>query len=140
MDIATIQWDSVTLEYLNNAHQTVDFYSFSRAGKVIYIGKSYLQHVEDEVKQSIRRLSVNTIGLAIHVGYLDLSKSSASKRSVKLINDVESLLILCNQPNLNTLSKSGYWGRDDLKVKSIGHPNLNPCVKVENEEINCKCR
>ena len=111
-----IKWKKVRLEDAKDLSQKYDLYFFYRGSNPLYIGKSYKQHIYDELKAKIRHFEFNTTGLGIYVGILDVEKSDSFNRSNQLISDVESLLIINEQPYYNNHNTISYNGRKDLKV------------------------
>jgi hypothetical protein len=139
MTITTINWKQVTFSDTVDLSHNFDFYLFYRGTNILYIGKSFKQHVSDEINQTIRAFQLNTTGLGLFVGMLNLEKSDAQRRSDQLITDMECLLINYNQPSYNTQCKKNYTGRDNLKVKNMNCKLLEICIVSDGNKSN-KCK
>lgn len=136
---AAIDWQQVPLSELGKQPHRADLYCIGRGGNLQYIGKSYAQHVDDEIRQTIGRLGLTSQGIQVWVGQLNTDASDFGRRTPELISDVECLLIFTHQPPLNTQCKQVYRGRCPLKVRSRGVHPLRPCVKCENNTVYKSC-
>lgn len=123
MTTITIFWQQTTIANLVGVWENVDFYVLTRGNNILYIGIAYHTALETEINQNLRRLVINSNGLGIYVGSVDISRSTVERRSRELTLDIESLLILRNQPSLNTHQIDTYRadGHRPLVVRNIGN-------------------
>lgn len=132
-EIVKIDWQKVSKNELKLLDMKFDFFLLVKTGKLLYIGKSFKQHVKNEINNTINRgdLNINDKGLTKYVGKINLEKSTCNKRSRFLVNNSECLLIVTNNPSENDLCTDNYTGRDYLMVKSSGCDYLiRKCVRV----------
>ena len=125
-----VNWGVVKFNELSKC-QTCDFYILSRGSNLLYIGKAFHTDVKTEVPQSIDRHRFDKRGLSIQVGQINLEKSSISKRTESIVNDIEKLLIYCHndKPLVNTHHMDKYTGRKNMTVKNIYSPLLRRCIR-----------
>lgn len=136
MNEIIIGWVHTNLEALEY-RPFCEYYSFSRKGKLLYIGIAYKQDVRTEIVQTLKRLQISTNGLTIWVG--SIASSSYERITEQIVRDVECLLIFTHQPSLNTQCTETYSGRDNLRVRSRGHSIIAICVKVESKKTYRTC-
>lgn len=138
MEIVKIDWLKTKLSDLPELQDTY-LYAFTRGNNLLYLGMTYYQIVDDEIKQSLRRLSINNKGLTIWLGYINGQKSTYATITKQIIQDTEALLIICNETTFNIQSTETYSGRNNFKVVSSGLPYLRRCVRCENNKIYLSC-
>jgi len=126
-----INWYEVDYLNLRFAPDT-DLYAISQGNLLFYLGKAYEQLVATRVVQSIGEHGFDIRKIKIWLGYIDWDNSTYSRKSKQLINDIECLLIIHNQPISNTLCTKSYNGRDDLKIISKSFPLVNKKVSTES--------
>ena len=131
-----IGWRACAYDNILN-EEDADFYLFGERAVLLYIGVAYLQDVKKEIDANINDFSLNRYGIDIWLG--NITESDYVKITEQIVKDVECLLIITNQPKLNTQCKKNYFGRDNLKVISSGRALLIPCVRVENNHIYDYC-
>ena len=119
--IVTVRWEYYAASQHYNS-RIIPFYAFSRGGNLLYIGMTYEQEIGAEINASIRRLGLNRIGLAIHVGAVNYEKSDIQRVTKQLVKDCECLMIYNYQPVENTQCKQAYTGRTGLRVKHQNAP------------------
>lgn len=97
-----------------------------RKRKVIYIGQAYyqslrrraLQHVRGDLLDWIRRSkSIHVADVAMKVA--EITSMNQQRVSKKIIDDIESLMIIVVQPPGNIQSTRTYYGRD-LQIENTG--------------------
>ena len=132
---------TVTLEWVQTSYSNLEemedchFYALSRGSSVLYIGMTYQQYVQNEVKQTLREFDLSEIGLTIWLGYIQ--KMDFGRITKQIVQDVECLLIFAHQPTYNEQCKSSYTGRDVLRVKNRECPHLKPSVEVKGDYVYC---
>ena len=124
----TIHWFQSNLKNLSAEHDTY-FYAFSRANKLLYIGKSHFTELKNEVNQNLKRLNISNIGLVIWVGYM-FDESVYKNKLQELVDDAESLLIYRNKTQFNEKKTKSYRGRVPFKVISVGMPLLKKTITI----------
>lgn len=127
MTRVTVTWTKTSLSKIAAENDT-KLYAFSRGKQLIYIGLAYHQDVKVEVKQTLKRLNINSTGLSIWLG--DISSSTLQRISKQLVYSVECLLIYRNQPLENSQCIQNYKGRNDLTVTSKDCPRLKGQIKT----------
>jgi hypothetical protein len=139
MSLAIIDWQRVPINQLGQQPHRADLYCIGRGGNLQYIGKSFSQHVDDEIWQTIRRLGITPQGTQVWVGTLNTAASDFGRRTDQLITDIECLLINTHQPPLNIQCKQAYTGRCPLKVRNRGTHPLRICVRCERGIVYKTC-
>lgn len=130
MDKVTINWYQTNWSAID-CHQDTVLYSFTRAGNLLYIGIAYRQTIVDEVRQTLNRLNLSTIGMSIWLGYVDRSDTTYSRITEEIVRDTECLLIHMNAPTQNTQCSQSYTGRWGFRVVSRG---------LLNHRISCNSK
>jgi len=101
------------------------FYMFLYGNEIVYIGQAYYQFIRDRIKQHLRGDSVwewikenyNIEQISIKIATIEyMGQKRVSKQ---LFNDIESLLIITQEPPGNIQNTKTYWGRD-LKITNLG--------------------
>lgn len=141
-EVVKIDWQKVSKDELKLLDMKFDFFLLVKNGKLLYIGKSFKQHVKDEINHTLNRedLNISDKGLTKYVGKINLKKSTCAKRSRILVNNSECLLIFTHNSSENDLCKDNYTGRDYLMIKSSGCDNLiKKCVRVSKMKPYKSC-
>ena len=127
-DYIKIKWEQIDFESFHEYDDT-SFYMFARGRNVLYIGHSYKQMVQNEIKQSLKRLKIATSGLSIWLGYI--VEMSYGKKSEQIVKDAEGILISTQKPSLNIQNVDAYYGRQKFVVYNSNCPYLDEKVWSE---------
>ena len=125
-------WEKVGFSELDEV-EDCHFYAFTRGNSLLYLGMTWDQDIQSEVKQSLKDFGANNLGLSIWMGYI--VKTSAKRLSPQLIQDAEALLIRNHGPLWNNHHVHSYRGRDNLVLSNTGLPLLNLCIQIRGETI-----
>lgn len=134
----TLDWEKTCLSKLH-LHNEAYFYAFSRANKVLYIGKSEWTTLVAEIKQNLKRLAISNTGLSLWIGHVNKSKTTIKRITTEIIDDVESLLIFKVQSKHNIQKTKTYRGRVNLRVVNEnnnlfpGQITITPKSKLVND-------
>ena len=138
MNTIKIKWIQTNFDELPHLEDTY-LYAFSRGNTLLYVGMTYYQIVDTEIKQSMYRIGINPKGLSLWLGFFDFRKSTFQRISRKLVLDTENLLIVTHQSNYNVKSTINYKGRNNFRVRTSGSRFFRPCVKCERNTVYRSC-
>lgn len=119
MNTITLDWVQTSMDDLEYQDDTC-FYAFARGRNLLYIGMTYDQTIQDEVKATINRFDFNMQGISIWLGYIDYQATTYQRITRGIIKDTECLLIRIHQPTYNTSCINNYTGRWNFRVVSRG--------------------
>lgn len=121
----TLKWEKTSFSPMNELKNTY-LYMFTRANKIIYIGKTGIrskQSVQDEIRSKKEStLNSNVNGVSVWLAYLQVNnryKKPIQRFSEQIVHDVENLLIYAAKPSQNVQCVDNYNGRD-LCIVNIG--------------------
>jgi hypothetical protein len=138
MDVVKVKWLPTNYGELREYYDTY-YYALSRGNNLLYIGIGYHQNVQTEVRQTIRRLNINTQGLTIWLGYIDYEATTYQRITQQIVLDVECLMIFTNSPAYNTQCQENYTGRNNLKVRTSGCRLIRRCVRCQHHTVYLSC-
>lgn len=141
-----IRWIQTNLSKLDE-HENHYFYAFSRGNVLLYLGKSHKTLLKEEIKQSLKRLKISSIGLSIWVGWLfkhdtthqtEVEITDNNLIDSKLVDDAESLLIYRNKTFFNDKKTKSYRGIIPLTVFSKGCYFLKEKISIVSKKGSVK--
>lgn len=125
-------WERTLIEEINEM-EDCHFYAFSQGNNLLYIGMTWDQTIQKEVKKTLYLYDAKKKELIIWLGYIvDIDYKRLTKNIVK---DVEALLIRYHEPNWNVSNVKNYTGRDKLIVINDMFPLLEKYLRVERDHI-----
>ena len=95
----TLNWQMTDCDNLRNMEEA-PIYIICHNNDILYIGKSDLSEVNNEVNSNIYSFKISKSGLNIWLGYID--RSNISRVTSQLVRDTERLLIYRMQPLYNS--------------------------------------
>lgn len=101
------------------------FYMFLYESKILYIGQVYFKSLRERINEHLRGDSLwrwierNYDSKNVSMMIAEIESMDQERITKQLVNDVESLLIITQQPEGNIQSTRTYYGRD-LKIVNLG--------------------
>lgn len=130
MATVALNWYQTNLKELKY-HEDSYFYAFSRGNSLLYIGKSEMTTIHQEIKQNLKRLKIAPNGLSLWIGYISdrhFEKASTSE----MIDDIENLLIFRCNTYYNDKKTKTYKGILPLTVKNNGFRLIPTILKIKD--------
>ena len=132
-----LRWIHTNYDNLATMEDTY-FYALSGDSKLHYLGMTYDQRIQAEVKRTIydfplKKVNLSKETLSIWLGYIQ--KMDFKRISKAIVRDVEALLIRFHRPWYNVSSTKNYNGRDKMIVNNLGCNFLESYLRVNGDLI-----